>query len=387
MMPNWNATTEHYMQHMMKSLGDNLKAVVVNNTLGNNVWDERIPAYSTDVKFGRIKYVSRAFNYFGLKLEKKLATNNALLNNTIQNHAITHILCQFGDHAYRFMDFWRENSLPLFVHFHGSDLTFDRRRNDQPNIKVWPEDYLGKIHELSNYAIFITNSMFSKDELIHKGIDASRIVVNPSGVPIPEQKKMHIKTNNITILHLGRLMDCKSPDRTIQAFEIAKNLGFDGRLVIAGDGPMRVTCELMRLRSPWSESIRIIGSVSWEEGQKLLSEADIFAQHNICGEITRQTESYGFSILEAMAHGLPVVGTKNGGVVETVIDGKTGILNDPGDVNSQAEAFLMLAKDPGLRTKMGSNGRERVMTNFNLQQEAQRWKEIMDVKSTRVNIN
>ena len=50
-----------------------------------------------------------------------------------------------------------------------------------------------------------------------------------------------------------------------------------------------------------------------------------------------------------MAYGLPIVGTQHGGVLESVLNGETGYLVAPGDVEAQADAIISLAKDPGLR--------------------------------------
>ena len=79
-----------------------------------------------------------------------------------------------------------------------------------------------------------------------------------------------------------------------------------------------------------------------------------------------------------MANGLPVVGTRNGGVNETVVDGETGILVTPRDVEAQANAFLKLAHNPELRQQMGDAGRARVSAIFSPQQEADQLRKIMN---------
>ena len=73
------------------------------------------------------------------------------------------------------------------------------------------------------------------------------------------------------------------------------------------------------------------------------------------------------SILEAMAAGLPVIATAVGGVPELVHDGVTGLLVPPRDPASFAAAIGSLLGDPVLREKMGSAGRTRVQTVFDLQ--------------------
>jgi len=216
--------------------------------------------------------------------------------------------------------------------------------------------------------------------LIDAGINDTRIKVKHIGTPLPDDKKQHVKTKDLKIIQLGRLVDCKSPDRTIRAYEIARSKGFSGSLTLVGDGPLRTTCELLRSRSNWKDSIQILGHVTWEQGQRLLSEADIYTQHNITGELTHQTEALGVSILEAMSFGLPVIATKNGGVMETVIDGKTGYLCNPGNVESQADFIIKLANDPELRQKMGDAARKRIGEFFSQEKEAAQLQEIFNSK-------
>lgn len=70
------------------------------------------------------------------------------------------------------------------------------------------------------------------------------------------------------------------------------------------------------------------------------------------------------SLLEAMACGKPVVGTRIGGVSEVVDDGVNGLLVEPGDVDGLTNALLMLLRDPALRARMGQAGRARAEQRF-----------------------
>jgi glycosyltransferase involved in cell wall biosynthesis len=201
------------------------------------------------------------------------------------------------------------------------------------------------------------------------GIPADRLVVKYCGVEVPDAPMQRPSGSEITILHLGRLIDCKSPDRTIQAFELASDRGLQGKLIIAGDGPLRVTCELLRARSKWKDRIEILGAVSGEQGASLLRSADILTLHSIRGELTGQIEAFGVALVEAMAATLPVASCRIGGIPEVVVDGETGILVEPGDVEAQAEALLQLANNPSLRYEMGKAGWRRAKELFTVEAE------------------
>ena len=68
------------------------------------------------------------------------------------------------------------------------------------------------------------------------------------------------------------------------------------------------------------------------------------------------TEGLGTSVLDAMAAGKPVVGTRAGGIPEVVIDGTTGFLVPPRDAEGMARAIVALLKDEPLRRRMGEEG-------------------------------
>ena len=82
-------------------------------------------------------------------------------------------------------------------------------------------------------------------------------------------------------------------------------------------------------------------------------------------------ESYGMVNVEAMASGKAVVSTRKGGPSETVADGETGFLVDPGDADGLAKRVILLLHDADLRQRMGEAGRARVEQHFSAQTMAQ----------------
>ena len=91
--------------------------------------------------------------------------------------------------------------------------------------------------------------------------------------------------------------------------------------------------------------------------ESVYAAADVF----VCPS---EFESYGLANLEAMACALPVVSTDRGGPAETIAEGVTGFLVDPGDANALATQALRLLNDAPLRARMGLAGREHVKRSF-----------------------
>jgi len=376
MMPDWQAPSETWMQRMLEELGSDLGTVVSHDTKGVTRWQGSARAVSLRPSSRHVRY---CYQLIPSLMPDSSSYAQATLIKEINRSGITHVLCHYGAFAVKFMDVWGKINIPLYIHFHGYDATFDLRSHDQPDKKYFSDGYLLNILKLAERATIIANSEFTKSLLTDAGIPANRIYIKYLGVPVTSTSKTHNNQKEIKVMQLGRLVDFKSPDRTIEAFEIARARGMHGKLVIAGDGPLRTTCELLKARSPYKDSIQMLGAVSANYAKELLWDADIYTQHNIKGEISRQSECFGVSIIEAMAAGLPVVGTRSGGVNETVVDGETGILLAPGNVEEQADAIYRLANDPVLRQKLGSAGHKRVLDNFSMEQEAKILRMIMQL--------
>lgn len=376
MMPNWQVPSEVWLQRMLEELGNNLVAVVTNDTKGETRWRGRARAVSL---ISHSTLVNRYWRILNRIKPGSGSFSQRTLDREIKRSGVTQVLCHYGAFAVKFMDLWETETRPLFVHFHGYDATFDLRSYEHPEKRYFSDGYLPKILRLAERATFIANSEFTKSLLADAGVPAERIRIKYYGVPVQPEFKSHNDSREVKVLHLGRLVDFKSPDRTIKAFEIAWSRGMRGRLIIAGDGPLREKCEMQKAASPCGDSIQMLGAVNADQAKKLMQDSDIYTQHNIKGDISRQSECFGVSVIEAMSAGLPVVGTRSGGVRESVVDGETGILLDPGDVEGQAEALLRLANEPPLRQKLGEAGHRRVSAHFSMEQEAKNLRMIMGI--------
>jgi phosphatidylinositol alpha 1,6-mannosyltransferase len=96
------------------------------------------------------------------------------------------------------------------------------------------------------------------------------------------------------------------------------------------------------------------GELVGAELAALYASADVF-----CFPST--TDTFGQVMLEAGASGVPVVAAAAGGALELVANGRTGLLVPPEEPRSLAEALLVLARDPVLRTRMGAAGRDAAL--------------------------
>jgi D-inositol-3-phosphate glycosyltransferase len=196
-------------------------------------------------------------------------------------------------------------------------------------------------------------------ELLEVGARAESLHVVPCGVDLfpgtaAEDHWWHRKDGRI--LSLGRLVERKGVDTVIAALtEIP-----DAELVIAG-GPVDAfddDPEVRRLRAEAdrhgvADRVRLIGAVARDAVPGLLRSADVVA-------CTPWYEPFGIVPLEAMACARPVVASAVGGLLDTVVDGVTGVHVPARDGGRLAAVLRELLADPSLRRKLGEAGARRV---------------------------
>ena len=158
------------------------------------------------------------------------------------------------------------------------------------------------------------------------------------------------------LLMLGRLVERKGTEDAIAA--LARLPGTE--LVVAG-GPsrakLRADPEYRRLRAAArahrvADRVTFLGGVARERVPALLRSADVV----VCAP---WYEPFGIVPLEAMACGIPVVATAVGGLTDSVVPGRTGLLVPPRDPAALADAVAALLADPILRAAFGRAGRRR----------------------------
>jgi len=125
------------------------------------------------------------------------------------------------------------------------------------------------------------------------------------------------------------------------------------------------------------EAVRLLGQVPHERVYQELARSDIFVQHGLRTE-DGQEEGFSLTFAEAAAHGLPGVGTTSGGTPEAVLDGATGLLVAERDVAAMAERMLALARDAGMRLRMGQAARAYAVQSLDLDKQNAKIEDLYD---------
>lgn len=190
------------------------------------------------------------------------------------------------------------------------------------------------------------------------------IPVIPYGVPLPdpavEPDPDSAGDGVPVVLFVGRLVARKGVDRLLEA--LARIADRAWRLEVVGFGPERDPLERRAERLGLSGRVAFLGRVSSAELVAAYRRAGCFVLPATLDE-RADTEGLGVVLLEAMAHGVPVVATRRGGIVDVVDDGRTGLLVED-DPRALAAGIAAVLDDPARGRAMGEAGRERVRERF-----------------------
>lgn len=154
-------------------------------------------------------------------------------------------------------------------------------------------------------------------------------------------------------LFLGRVNQEKGAIHAVQAVNRLRGEGLSLALVLAGTVAGDFQRFFQSLPLAEQEGIHLLGPVDEASKQALLASA--FALM-----LPSRTDSFGIVLLEAWAHGTPVIGAAAGGIAAVIDDGENGLLVPFGDVAALAAATRKLLEDEVLRRAMGQRGREKI---------------------------
>lgn len=193
-------------------------------------------------------------------------------------------------------------------------------------------------------------------DLIPPGIDTT--AVDPGRAR--ERSHLQVDQQPVRILSVGRLHWAKGHEYALHALALLKASGvpFEFRLIGAGahESAVRFACTDFGLE----HDVQYLGERRHSEVISEMQASDIFLHASV-------SEGFCNAVLEAQAMMLPVVCSDAGGLAENVQHGVTGFVVPKRDPHALAEALLKLARDPGLRNRMGVAGRERVEREFSLE--------------------
>ena len=205
-----------------------------------------------------------------------------------------------------------------------------------------------------------------KNELIRIGCPQHKIIVHRCGVEIPEQVQKKEKTAEmVTMLSVARFVEKKGIEFSLRAVALCPNRA-NFRYRIIGDGPLKSHLMDLAGKLGISDTVEFLGFLPIEKIREEMAAADIVVLTSVTAANGDQ-EGLPVTLVEAQAMGLPVISSYHSGIPELVIHGSTGLLSPERDVKQIAVQMDMLVNNPEMRSSMGTNGRQRAHTEFNIE--------------------
>lgn len=208
-------------------------------------------------------------------------------------------------------------------------------------------------------AAYEANSQGAIDLLVRAGVHSGKVVLNHNGVDLatwcPVRREGFDPPRLVCV---ARLTSLKGHDLLLRALAVLHERGVGPPLTLVGDGILREELEALAGRLDLAGQIRFCGALDQAGVRHELAAADVFCLASL-------SEGSPGAVLEAMATGLPVVGTAVNGISDAVRDGVTGALvrdRTPAAFAVALEAVLTAV--PERRAAMGAAARRRVEHSF-----------------------
>ncbi|PKR85886.1 N-acetyl-alpha-D-glucosaminyl L-malate synthase BshA [Heyndrickxia camelliae] len=257
-------------------------------------------------------------------------------------------------------------NVEIVTTLHGTDITvlgYDPSLTDAIRFGIEKSDYVTAVSKAlvqQTYDLIQPQKEIQTvynfiDERVYKKVDSKHL-----------REEYGILPHEKVIIHVSNFRAVKRVQDVVRAFaKISESI--PAKLLLVGDGPeMTVICKLVN-ELKLEDKVLLLGRQ--DNLEELYSISDLKL-------LLSQKESFGLVALEAMACGVPCIGTNIGGIPEVIQDGKNGYICEVGDIDAIAEKALHLLTDPILHEVFSANAVASVREDFMSKKIVNQYEEI-----------
>ena len=228
-----------------------------------------------------------------------------------------------------------------------------------------------KLLAAADCVIAVSRTLLEKVSQVFPGLRLKRSCLIPNGAPLDLLDRLKTaaapgKLPMPYVLTAGRLIHRKGIDVLIEALRQVRQKGIELEIVVAGDGPERSNLQELAARADVSMHIRFLGNQSHEQVLRLMNHCLFFV-------LASRAEGLPLVIAEAMACEKAVIATNVDGVPDIVEHGRTGLLVQPEDPQSLADALITLHENAAWRHDLAKAAREWAIVQFSWENIADRY--------------
>ncbi|MFX1258417.1 MAG: glycosyltransferase family 4 protein [Promethearchaeota archaeon] len=266
-------------------------------------------------------------------------------------------------------------NLPIVTIAHGDDF-----------LKIYPYKIKNYIFQniqktivtnkyMKNLFLKIYNLNSNKVNVIHLGVDIEDSEIHESAMEL--RRNFNISQDDFIILSVSRFYPRKGIDTVLKALKLIRDENFDIPIIyyIIGSGEDEPRIKKVISDLNLKDNVKLLGSVQEPLKNKYYKLSDLFI---LVPELRNNSiEGFGIVYIEANFFKIPVIGSRSGGVVIAIEDGKSGFLIPPMDEKSLKEKILLLYNNKQLCKDLGEYGHERVVKSFNWTKNAIIYRDVL----------
>ena len=345
----WSSLEDHHLRLCQALRAQNSKPVLV--------FAKKLPPEIED-RFTQGGVTVAAINY-----EDGFGHYSSELRKLIEQHSIERVHIAFFDYFRAVAWLARLQGMKSLVYEMGNGGLF--------RATSWKRELLYLRNRLMTAPLvrIIAISDYIKGQLVAAGVPEEKIVVRYLGIDNQRfrpdasareawARKLSIPSEELILSTVSYLRPIKNPQIIVEACGLLAQRSLRAHLIVAGDGEMLDELKQLSQRLGIADRVHWLGLVP--DPVSLLQASDLFLLATV-------GEAFGLALAEAMACGVPIVGSRAGAIPEVIKDGETGLLVNPMEPAALADGIEKLGRDHVLRKLMAQQAITRVATHFTLE--------------------
>lgn len=331
-------------------------------------------------------YVQK-FNYFYPKRFQKLAGRSGMIDNVKEGFFVKIQFLSFI--IFNVIHSCRKLKDMDVVHVqwpipNGLGAVFLKWRYKIPSVStVYGEEvYLSTRYHIAHILKFLLNrscdivtiSNATYKACLNMGLSENKLSIIPFGVDTSFYRPLNFTKDEkiFQILSVGYLIERKGFMYLISSIKEVIKVHKNVKLRIVGSGPQEQQLKNHISKLNLEDHVEIFGNVSDVELLNMYNFSDLFILPSIV-DSQGNTEGLGVVLIEAMACGLPVIGSNIGGITDIIQDGENGLLVNQKDIHELSKSINKLIENPDLKEKIARKGYQNVQIKFSWKKIAQEY--------------
>jgi len=247
------------------------------------------------------------------------------------------------------------------------------------DVEAWGDLSASDLQLLRNATLRVASSDYTAERVMarhpHIGhVSVCPLALSPDEIVVPARQDRRRGRTNPVVLMVGRMAAGEAHRghaETIAAWPHVTRVCPDARLMFVGDGDDLPRLRALAAQSGVRETITFTGFLKRKTLQDLYDDSAIFVMPS-------RSEGFRLVYLEAMAHGLPCIGSRHDAAGDVIVDGVTGHLVSQDEPHDIARQIVGLLKEPARAREMGDAGRRRVHDVFGFDRFAARMVDLLE---------